>query len=153
MDLKPRQGSLLVSDLPMLTPPLSLIHTDSCEFHPLLNQPISQPSSLHCNKLETKYLYVQIVWNFKFSIGGPTGKILAFLKNNCFGVWGRALPSLLNNQSLTILFLAALSSSRRLVVGWLVRWLVRWSEDLCEKVTFRVLNCNLNLPTYLPMRH
>ena len=39
-------------------------------------------------------------------------------------------------------FLAALSSSRRLVVCWSVRPLVRplvgWSEDLCEKVTFRI---------------
>ena len=45
-------------------------------------------------------------------------------------------------------FLAALSSSRRLVVCPSVGPLVRWSvapsvgpsEDLCEKVTFRVLN-------------
>ena len=46
-------------------------------------------------------------------------------------------------------FLAALSSSRSVVVGPLVGWLV---GGLCEKVTFRVLNGNLNLPTYLPMQ-
>ena len=48
-----------------------------------------------------------------------------------------------------VAFLAALSSSRSLVVRPSVRWSV---GGLCEKVTFRVLNCNLNLPTYLPMR-
>ena len=32
-----------------------------------------------------------------------------------------------------------------------IRPSVRRSEDLCEKVTFRVLNGNLNLPTYLPL--
>ena len=42
-------------------------------------------------------------------------------------------------------FLAAPSSSRRLFVRPLV-------GDLCEKVTIRVSNGNLNLPTYRPMR-
>ena len=46
---------------------------------------------------------------------------------------------------MTNLFLAALSSSRSLVVSRLVGWLV---GDLFEKVTFRVLNGNLNLYTY-----
>ena len=46
-------------------------------------------------------------------------------------------------------FLAAQSSSRSLVVGWSVRPLVR---HLCEKVTIRVSNGNLNLPTYLRMQ-
>ena len=41
-------------------------------------------------------------------------------------------------------FLAALSSSRSLVVRRLV-------GHLCEKLTFRVLNGNLNHPTYLPL--
>ena len=53
--------------------------------------------------------------------------------------------------------LAALSSSRSLDVGWSVGPSVRPSVrpsvgELCENVTFRVLNGNLNLPTYLPMR-
>ena len=53
---------------------------------------------------------------------------------------------------LIIEFLAALSSSRSLVVGWSVGLLVGLSVlDLCEKVTFRVSNGNCNLPkTYLP---
>ena len=51
----------------------------------------------------------------------------------------KAIPK----TAFTTAFLAALSSSRSLVVGP--------SEDLCEKVTFRVLNGNLNLPTYLPL--
>ena len=42
------------------------------------------------------------------------------------------------------IFLAALSSSRSPVVGPSVRPSV---GELCEKVTFRVLNSNLNLPT------
>ena len=41
-----------------------------------------------------------------------------------------------------ITFLAALSSSRRLVVGRSVGPLVGPLEDLCEKVTFRVPNGN-----------
>ena len=50
--------------------------------------------------------------------------------------------------------LAALSSSRSLVVcpsvSWSVRPLVGWSVGhSCEKVTFRVLKGNLNLPSYL----
>ena len=45
-----------------------------------------------------------------------------------------------------------MSSSRSVVVGPSVGPLVRLSVgDLCEKVTFRVLNGNLNLPTYLPI--
>ena len=45
-------------------------------------------------------------------------------------------------------FLAALSSSRRLVVRPSVRRSVR---EVCEKKTFRVSNGNINLPkTYLP---
>ena len=51
-------------------------------------------------------------------------------------------------------FLAALSSSRSVVVGRSVgRSVGPLVGHLCEKVTFRVLNCNLNLPTYLPMQH
>ena len=42
-------------------------------------------------------------------------------------------------------FLAALSSSRSVVVGPSVGPSV---GGLCEKVTFRILNGNLNLPTY-----
>ena len=53
------------------------------------------------------------------------------------------------NQVKQITFLAAPSSSRRLVVRWSFGPSVR---GLCEKVTFRVLNGNLNLPTHLPMR-
>jgi hypothetical protein len=54
-------------------------------------------------------------------------------------------------------FLAALNSSRSVVVGRSVGPLVRWSVGpsvghLCEKVIFKVLNGNINLPTYLPMR-
>ena len=46
-------------------------------------------------------------------------------------------------------FLAALSSSRSLVVRRLVRPSVGPSVgELCEKVTFRILNGNLNVPTY-----
>ena len=51
--------------------------------------------------------------------------------------------------STSIPLLAALSSSRSVVVGLLVRPSVR---HLCEKVIFTVLNGNLNLPTYLPMQ-
>ena len=55
------------------------------------------------------------------------------------------------------IFLAALSSSRSLVVGPSIRRSVgpsvgRSVGHLCEKVTIRVLNGNLNLPTYLPMQ-
>ena len=46
------------------------------------------------------------------------------------------------------IFLAALSSSRSLVVGSFVGPSVR---HFCEKVTLRVSNGYLNLPTYLPM--
>ena len=49
-------------------------------------------------------------------------------------------------------FLAAPSSSRSLIVGWFVGWLVRPSvRGLCDKVTFRVSNSDLYLPTYLPI--
>ena len=45
-----------------------------------------------------------------------------------------------------VLLLAALTSSRSLVVCWFIGM----SVDICEKVTFRVLNGNCNLPeTYL----
>ena len=52
-----------------------------------------------------------------------------------------------------VAFLSAPSSSRSLVVGPSVRWSVRQSVrqsvgHLCEKVTFRLSNGNLNLPTY-----
>ena len=53
----------------------------------------------------------------------------------------------------SISFLAALSSSRSLVVGWLVGPSVRLSDTFVKKVTLRVSNGNLNLPTYLPMQH
>ena len=51
-----------------------------------------------------------------------------------------------------VCFLAPLSSSRSLVVGWSVGPSAGLSvTHLCEKVTFRVSNGNLNLPkTYLP---
>ena len=39
-------------------------------------------------------------------------------------------------------FVAALSSSRSLVVGWLIGRLVGWLLDVCEKVTFRVWDGN-----------
>ena len=45
-------------------------------------------------------------------------------------------------------FVATLSSSRSIVVGWLVGPSVRWSVHLCENVTFKLSNGNLNLPTY-----
>ena len=49
----------------------------------------------------------------------------------------------------TLLFLAAPSSSRSLVVRWLVGWLVGWSVGhLCEKVTFRVYLKPTYLSTY-----
>ena len=57
---------------------------------------------------------------------------------------------MINKSELVRCFLAALSSSRSLVVCWLVGWLVGrsvgWSGDLCggvcEKVTYRVSNGN-----------
>ena len=52
---------------------------------------------------------------------------------------------------LAVSFLAALSSSRSVVVCPSVGPSVGPSGDLCEKVIFRVLNGNLNLPIYLPM--
>ena len=59
-----------------------------------------------------------------------------------------------------VYFLAALRSCRSVVVRRSVcpsvrpsvRLSVRRSVYLSEKVIFRVLNGNLNLPTYLPMR-
>ena len=61
--------------------------------------------------------------------------------NNFFGTHGH-IPAIFN-------FLAALSSSRSVVV---CRSVCRSVRHLCEKVIFTVLNGNLNLPTYLPMR-
>ena len=56
-------------------------------------------------------------------------------------------------NKLNLIFLAALSSSRRVVVGRSVGRSVGPSVGkVCEKVTFSVLIGNSNLPTYLPMR-
>ena len=51
------------------------------------------------------------------------------------------------------IFLAAPRYFRSLVIGRSVRWSVGWSVNhLCEKVTFKVQNGKVNLPTYLPLQ-
>ena len=69
----------------------------------------------------------------------------------------KILQSFPYNEYIFEIFLASPSSSRSLVVGWLVVpsfcWAVRPSvRELCERVTLRVSNGNFNLPTYLPMQ-
>ena len=60
-----------------------------------------------------------------------------------------------NTNQQAIFFLAALSSSRSLVVclsvGWLVGWLVCWSLGVCEKMTleYQMVNKTFLKPTYL----